>query len=77
MGGEPHVVLKVIKVVTHQLSDDAILLDQFMLQILDMTLSRVELLLQGLNTAKLFCLHDHCIVHKVHPILSLSSQISW
>ena len=74
---EPHVVLKVIKVVTHQLSEDMVLLDQLMLQILDITFGRVELLLQGLNLAKLFSLHDHCIVCVVHSIFSLLKSISY
>ena len=73
MGSKVHVVLKMFKVVTHQVSDDTILLSQLVLQILIVTLQGMELLLEGLNSTKLFGLYDHCIVCAVHPILSLSS----
>ena len=62
MGGQVHVVLKVFEVVTNQLSDDLILL-------LHLLLEGAELLLQGLNTTKLFGLHDHRIVRAVHRVI--------
>ena len=76
MGGQTHVVLKVFKVVTHEVCDDAILLLQLVLQLLVTTLQGKELLLEGLNSSKLLGLHDHCIVRAVHPVFSLISQIS-
>ena len=76
MGSQTHVVLEVFKVVTHEVGDGMILFLQFVLQYLVATLQGKELLLEGLNTSKLFGLHDHRIVYAVHPIFSLSSQIS-
>ena len=66
-----HVVLEVLEVVTHQVGNDMILLRQLVLQILIVTLQGMELLLKGLNPAKLFSLHDYCIVYMAHPIFSL------
>ena len=64
MGGQTHVVLKVLEVVTHKLSDDSILL-------LDLLFEGAELLLQGLDATKLLSLHDHCIVRVVHRVIRL------
>ena len=69
MGSQVHVVLKVFEVVTHELCDDSILF-------LDLLLEGAELLLQGLNTTKLFGLHDHHIVRAVHHVVQLEDQIS-
>ena len=75
MGSEAHVVLEVLEVVIHQVGDDAILLGQFVLQVLIMTLEVMELLLKSLNP-ELFSLHDHCIICVAHPVLSLLRRIS-
>ena len=66
-----HIVLKVFEVGTHEVCDDAILFLQLALQFLITTLQGKELLLEGLNLSKLFGLHNHHIVHVVHPIFSL------
>ena len=71
MGHEPHVVLEVVKVVTHQAGNGVILLCQLVFKVLGMTLKDVDLLFKGLNMSKLFHLHDHCIVFVVHYIVSL------
>ena len=67
MGGQTHVVLKVLEVVTHKLSDDSILL-------LDLLFEGAELLLQGLDATKLLSLHDHCVVRAVHRIFGLQGK---
>ena len=71
MGCEPHVVLKVIEVVTHEVGNDMILLCQLVLQLLILTLKVMELLLKSLDLAELFSLHDHRIVHMVHRVIRL------
>ena len=76
MGSQPHVVLEVFEVVTHQIGNDVILLSQLILQILITTLQGMELLLEGLDLTKLFGLHDHHIVCMVHPIFGLEGRIS-
>ena len=76
VGSELHIVLEVFKVVTHQLCNNAILFRQLVLQILDTTLSRVELLLQGLDPTQLFSLHDHHVVCVVYPVFSLTKVVS-
>ena len=63
-----HGVLKVLEVVTHQVGNDTILFHQLVLQLLIMTLQGKELLLEGLDPAKLFGLHDHHVVSVVHPV---------
>ena len=68
VGGQVHVVLKMFKVVTHELCDDPILLHHFLLE-------GSELLLQGLDTTKLLGLHDHCIVRVVHCIVGLEKKV--
>ena len=70
VGGQAHVVLKMFKVVTHELCDDPILL-------LYLCLEGAELLLQDLDPTKLFGLHDHRIVCMVHYVVGLRrGQIS-
>ena len=69
VGSQAHVVLEMFEVVTHKLCDDSILLRHLLPE-------RVELLFQGLNTSKLFGLHDHRIVCTVHHIIRLENQIS-
>ena len=71
MHSEPHVVLEVFEIVTHQVGDDTVLLLQLVLQVLITTLKAMEPLLKSLDPAELFSLHDHYIVHVAHPILSL------
>ena len=77
MHSQAHVVLEVVEVVTHQVGDDAILLHQLLLQLSNMTLRGMELLLQGLNPSQLLGLHDHHIVHTVHPIFGLLKSVSY
>ena len=62
MGGQTRVVLKVLKVVTHKVCNDMILLLQLFLQLVIATLQCLEFLLEGLNASKLLGLHDHHIV---------------
>ena len=71
MGGQAHVVLKMLEVVTNQLGDDSILFCRLQLQFHHLRPRRAELLLQGLNTTQLFGLHDHRIVRMVHCIIRL------
>ena len=68
------IILKVLEVVTHQVGNDVVLLGQLVLQFLIVTLQGMELLLEDLDPAKLFSLHDHRIVCTAHPILSLSRK---
>ena len=77
MRSQVHVVLEVVEVVTHQVGDDAILLHQLLLQLSNTTLGGMELLLQGLNPSQLLGLHDHRIVHAVHPIFGLLKSVSY
>ena len=72
-----HVVLEVFEVVTHQVGDDAVLLCQLVLQLLDTTLGGMELLLKSLDSSQLFGLHNHHIVHTVHSIFSLLKSVSY
>ena len=76
MGGQAHVVLKMFEVVTDQLGDDPILLRRFHLQFRHLRPRRAELLLKGLDTTKLFGLHDHRVVCTVHRVVRLQDQIS-
>ena len=71
VGGQVHVVLKMVKVVTHELYDDPILFHHLLLQFYHFCPRRLELLLQGLDMTKLLGLHDHHIVHTVHHIIRL------
>ena len=71
MGSQTHVVLKMFEVVTDQLSDDSVLLRRLCLQFHHLHPQRAELLLKGLDTTKLFGLHDHHIVRAVHCIIRL------
>ena len=59
------------KVVTHELCDDSILFCHLQLQFRHPHPRRLEFLLQGLDTSKLFSLHDHRIVRAVHRIIRL------
>ena len=71
MCSQVHVVLEVFEVVTHQVGDDAVLLCQLVLQLLDTTLGGMELLLKSLDSSQLFGLHNHHIVHTVHRVIRL------
>ena len=75
MGSKAHVVLEVFEVVTHQVSNYAVLLHKLVLQVLIMTLESMELLLESLDPFQQFSLHDHRIVHTVHPIFSLKNKL--
>ena len=71
VSGQPHVVLKVVEVVTDQLGDDAILFHHLLLHLHHLRLGRAELLLQDLDPSELFSLHDHRVVQAVHRVIGL------
>ena len=71
MGSQAHVVLKMVKVVTHKLHDNPVLFRHLLLQFHHFCPGRVELLLQGFDPTELFGLHNHCVVCTVHCIIRL------
>ena len=54
---------------TPSVGDDTVLFRHLLLHLDHLCPGRAELLLQGLNTTKLFGLHDHRIVRAVHHVV--------